>query len=68
MMRIRKPQRGKKPLTQPTILPKVSLRAITVTPELVQTTDGRMRYALPENLPLWIFEKPLTIYVETRAA
>lgn len=47
--------------------PKPQPRALTITPELVQTVDGRWRYALPENLPLWIFEKPLTIYVTADA-
>lgn len=46
----------------------VSTRAITITPELVETKDGRFVYAFPETLPLWIFEKPITVYVESRAA
>jgi hypothetical protein len=41
-------------------------QAVTITPELVHTTDGRWMYAFPNNLPLWIFENPITVYVETR--
>lgn len=42
-------------------------QAITITPEAVMV-DGRLRYLFPVNMPAWIFGKPITVYVETRAA
>lgn len=44
---------------------QASKRALTITPEAIMH-NGRLRYLFPEDIPAYVFGKPLTIYVDSK--